>query len=167
MSNIPVDTNNIGYYIYFNSHGCKDLTHIKQLLASLPNILVDHKKKGVYYQQDFYEIVCKKIFNSVKRNDDFYSGHINRKFIANILRTVDALLLVETLDTIDDKIICGFATLTFFPYINLVHTQILGFNADVQGCRECIFGFIKKICEHIGMMHLTFGGLLLEMYSAH
>ena len=159
---ISIDVNKLGFYIYFNSNTLKDLSHFKQLLLSMPNTIIDHKKKGVYYKKDFYEIICKKIFNGLKRTNEF-NTHLNTKFITNMLRRVDAILLVETLDDIDDKFICGFATISFFPEINLVHTELIGINMDVHGCRECVFEFIKNFCHHIGMMHLTFGGLLLQM----
>jgi hypothetical protein len=162
MSNKTLDLNKIGYYIYFNSNSSNDLSHIKELLLSMPNIMIDYKKKGVYYKKDFYEIVCKKIFNGLKRNNEF-SSHLNTKFITNILRHVDAILLIETLENIDDKMICGFVTLSFFPHINLVHTELVGINIDVDGCRQCVFDFIKKFCDHIHMMHLTFGGIMLQM----
>lgn len=153
-----LDPNKIGYYIYFNSNRSTDFSHIKELLANMPNIEIDYRKKGVYYKKDFYEIVCKKIFNGLKRDPI-----LNTKFIANTLRNVDAILLVETLDDIDEKFICGFATINFFSDTNLVHTELVGFNGDMDRCRQETFGFIKRICEHIGMMHLTFGGLLLSM----
>lgn len=159
---MSIDVNKLGFYIYFNSNSPKDLSHFKELLLSMNNIMIDHKKKGVYYKKDFYEIVCKKIFNGLKRTPEFNS-HLNTKFITNILRQVDAVLLIETLDNIDEKFICGFTTITFFPEINLFHTELLGINIDVDGCRQCVFDFIKKFCHHIGMMHLTFGGLLLQI----
>lgn len=155
---MSIDLSKIGFYIYFNSNTTKNVSHFKELLLSMPDIMVDHKKKGVYYKKDFYDIVCKKIFNALKKHQQ-----LNTKFITNTLRRVDAILLIETLDDIDEKFICGFATITFFPEINLLHTELLGINIDAPGCREYVFGFIQKICQHIGLMHLTFGGLLLEM----
>lgn len=153
-----LDLNKIGYYIYFNSNRSADFSHIKELLGKMPQIAIDYKKKGVYYKKDFYEIICKKIFNALKRN-----LVLNTKYITNTLRHVDAILLVETLDDIDDKFICGFATINFFPNVNLIHTELVGYNSDIDGCRLHIFDFIKQFCEHIDMMHLTFGGLLLPM----
>lgn len=161
MSNI-IDLNKIGFHIYFNSNNSKDNSYFKQLLVSMPNIIIDYKKNCVYYKKDFYEIVCKKIFNGLKRNPEF-NTHLNTKCITNILRRVDAILLIETLHDVEDKIICGFATITFFPEINIIHTELVGINFDVQGCSKYIFDFIKQFCQHMGMMHLTFGGLLLQM----
>lgn len=155
---MSIDANKLGCYIYFNSNTKKDISYLKELLVSMPNIMIDHKKKGVYYKKDFYEIVCKKIFNGLKREQN-----LNTKFINNTLRRVDAILLVETLDDIDDKFICGFATITFFPEINIIHTEVIGTNIDISGCQKCVFDFIKQFSEHISMMHLTFGGLLLQM----
>ena len=159
---MSIDVNKLGFYIYFNSNTSKDISHFKQQLVSMPNIMIDHKKKGVYYKKDFYEIVCKKIFNGLKRTNEF-NTHVNTKCITNTLRRVDAILLVETLDDIDNKFICGFATITFFPEINLLHSELVGINIDIPGCRQCVFDFIKQFCDHINMIHLAFGGLLLQM----
>lgn len=159
---MSIDANKLGFYIYFNSNSSKDLSHFKEKIVSMPNVMIDHKKKGVYYKKDFYEIVCKKIFNGLKRTHEFNS-HLNTKCITNILRRVDAILLVETLDDIDDKFMCGFATISFFPEINIAHTELVGINIDINGCRQYVFDFIKQISEHTSMMNLTFGGLLLQM----
>lgn len=163
MSN-TLDLNKIGFYVYFNSNrkNKDDLTSIKTLLETKPNIQVDPKKRGVYYKKDFYEIVCKKIFNSLKRNSEFHSN-LNSAYILNTLRTADAILLIETIDTIDDKFICGFATLQFSTDINILRTNLLGFNCDIEGCRQIIVDFLPKFCDDINMLYLSFGGLLLHI----
>lgn len=159
-----LDFNKLKFYLYFNSNrkNNTDLTSIKNLLEDCKNIEIDPKKKGVYYKKDFYEIVCKKLFNSLKHNDDFHKN-INTKFILNMLRSVDALLLIENIHSIDDKFICGFAALNFFPDITLIHSQLIGFNCDVEGCRQVVFDFLHKFCNDVNMMHLQFGGLLLHI----
>jgi hypothetical protein len=157
MSNI--DLNILEYHVYFNSNkNNSHLISIKTVLESILSIQVDPKKKTIYYKKDFYEIICKKIFNSLKRNHIF-----NKKFVLHTLRSVDALLLIETNHNIHNKIICGFATFNFFPYINLVHTQLVGFNSDIEGCRKIILDYLPDFCKNINMMYLSFGGLLLHM----
>jgi hypothetical protein len=156
---LNIDLSTLEYHVYFNSNkNNSHLISIKTLLEGMSNIQVDPKKKGVYYKKDFYEIVCKKIFNSLKRNHEFQKN-INTKFVLHTLRNVDALLLIET----NGKIICGFATLNFFPDINIVHTQLVGFNCDIKYCRKNVLDFLPKFSQNINMMHLTFGALLLQI----
>lgn len=156
-----LDLNKIEFHVYVNSKKTNS-SIIKTMLEGNTKFLVDPKKKSVYYKKDFYEIVCKKIFNSLKHNSDFHKN-INTQFILNTLRTVDALLLVETIDSIDDKFICGFAALNFFPNIPLIHNHLIGFNCDVEGCRQVVFDFLQNFCDDLHMMYLSFGGLLMHI----